>query len=112
MKTKDILNKAKELISNPNHWAKGSYAFNKQGKEVSYESNDACQFCALGAINKVSSSNPLSLARYRAAVSLRKCLPKDFNYVDVFNDSPTTSHEDVLKLFDMAINRLENINGN
>lgn len=34
-------------------------------------------------------------------------LPSGFDYVSVFNDSPSTTHADVLALFDRAIAELE-----
>lgn len=39
-----------ELYSRPGTWMRGSFAADRNGKEVSYDSADACCFCMAGAL--------------------------------------------------------------
>lgn len=49
----DILRKAADLLESPNAWTKsGQLAINSSGIAVSAQSDAACSFCLLGAIDR------------------------------------------------------------
>lgn len=93
----EVLTKAQDLIRDPKHWTKGSFAINKNGNRVDPSSDKAFCFCMVGAIYRTGSDrnkeseaiNVLSTQTTGGAIL-------------VFNDSPTTSHEEVMSAFDRA----------
>ena len=91
---KEKLMVAKEVISDPAKWCRGVYARGADGWSREVSSEEACQFCTLGALMRVNA--------YGVGVSvLKTCLPDDYANVAAFNDSAT--HEQVMQLFDCAI---------
>ena len=52
-----ILQEGKKTISEPAHWCTGHYAQNKDGIPVNSLSNEAVQWCSIGAIEKSSQTN-------------------------------------------------------
>ena len=100
MDTVEILEKARELISDESRWTQGSYAKDEKGEGTLPWREEAVCFCALGAIKKAGNfhddcSEP--------AIFLGRVLRDDMGLhsVDEYNDSH--SHADVLALFDRAI---------
>lgn len=102
---KENLIAARALIDTPEKWIKG----NLQNAE------ETC-FCAYGAIAKVSRTYPnWSVDGFSMETSLRAALPSTFTpdpngilYVAQFNDHPSTTHADIMALFDRAIAAQEN----
>ena len=104
--TRDILVKARELISDKAHWIQGNYGRNNHGNPVARrELYAATCFCAAGAV-------------IRATQILREDNTLDYApeaIYKAFFDSPSTwtdslvvyndqhSHEEVLALFDRTI---------
>ena len=100
MKTaKQILIDAKELISNPVKWTTRFWARNAAGKPITSYSPEACQWCSWGALMKVQAGGDINVA-YQTLT--------DFMYGNIaaFNDSPNTTHADVMARFDRAIESL------
>lgn len=93
-------------------WCRGELARDKKWAKVDITSPEACTWCAEGAI-------ALECMRERSAVwnkycdavclALRPFIPDIFKNRGLFryNDSTTTTKEDILALFDKAINQLE-----
>ena len=80
---KDDLIAAKALIANPKKWIK-------------YEpQRDDC-FCTLGALGTISPAGLHFQAVYDA-------LPDGEVFISHFNDAPTTTHSDIMALFQRAI---------
>lgn len=52
--TREHFTKAIELISQPEHWTKGSYARTKDHRCIAVASRNATCWCAVGALAKVS----------------------------------------------------------
>lgn len=105
MNTLEILKGARELIAKPEHWTQGTYARDAAGRVAYWADEDACQFCALGAIGKASRKNVWSLELAFVRAVLVAAIPDSVSieerYVPTFNDSH--SHAEVLALFDKAI---------
>jgi hypothetical protein len=95
----EILVLAKEKISKPENWTKSASARNKNGEDTYPTNSDAVCFCSIGAIQSVS-----KYTGDEAIDILRRVLyPNNWYGVAAFNDSHLTTHEDVMKAFDKAI---------
>lgn len=92
MKPSEILRKAKALIDTPEKWTQGTYARDSQDNASSILGDQACKFCSLGALHKVSDSVYFSM----------NYLEKIFGApIDAFNDTHT--HAEVMAKWDEAI---------
>lgn len=96
----DILKAARELLSDAKRWGKHLTASDSWGNSVSPTSPSAHCWCVYGAIEKARSSMD---DNDRAEVLLAKYLPPKETGISTFNDRLTTSHADILALFDRAI---------
>lgn len=87
MKTVDVLRKARELVAAG--WCKGAY---QQGR----------RFCAVGALRAACPDEDMvvAVAHRRLGAYLPELVGGD---VVRYNDAHTTTHADVLALFDRAI---------
>lgn len=92
----EVLQKARQVISNPANWTQRTSAVNALGEMVGVKSTEACAWCAVGAVYK-------AMDAYSGTVwnPLEGALPAGYNIVSEYND--THSHEEVLALFDRAI---------
>lgn len=92
---KENLIAAKALIDTPEKWIKGELVSN------------GC-YCSVGAIEQTVPFAPGECAEYAA---IEAALPPEFeddtsdwnSVVAQFNDDPTTTHADIMALFDRAI---------
>jgi hypothetical protein len=98
--TAEILQKARDLISDEKNWTKGEYARNERGSFIDYDSKSATCFCSVGALLKVS---PAERARDAFFFLSQECEETAGQLVVRFNDTHT--HAEVLDLFDRAIKR-------
>ncbi len=102
MTPKEVLIAARGLIDTPGKWTKGSSARRADGAQVTPFVADACTFCASGAIMRATTDG--TNEDYSTAVSaLRKHIPIERWGVACYNDDASTTHADMLKLFDKAI---------
>lgn len=106
----EILVAARSLIRDEQHWCKGSWAIDKDGREWGPDQAIGCmpayaarQFCAEGAIFWAAfwAGQPSSLAQ--KAVDLLENLIGTRVYR--FNDDKATQHSMLLRLFDEGIAR-------
>lgn len=96
----DVLVAARELISVPERWTRGSYARDIDGRQRGAKSDYATCWCASGAIERVAGDATffgLQDKAWKALASLSG------GSVATFNDDQRTTHADVLELFDRAI---------
>ncbi|NTJ67561.1 hypothetical protein G6M50_06255 [Agrobacterium rhizogenes] len=106
MNTVEILKKARELLSDEKRWTKGFYAVDIDGYAAHVDGNEACQFCAIGAIARVSGMTGAEAEGSKSAEMLAKAAGIDRGcHVPSFNDDHT--HAEILDLFDCAIARAE-----
>ena len=96
-----LLTDAKELISDERDWVKGTpLAIREDGTEA---------HCAIGACNYVAlKSDTYSFGDLRDAYNyLKASLPEDLErqHVATYNDRPETTHDDIMALFDRAIEK-------
>jgi len=107
MKTvSQLLIEAKAKIINPNSWIKRFTAEDENGIQVNSRHPNACKFCMVGALSSVAPHDygTYSTYNYRSYTTAFKIL-SDVTLVPVsmFNDSPSTTHQDVLAAYDKAI---------
>ena len=60
MKPIEVLRRARDLITDPNHWVTRYYAATHDGKMVDVVDPRAERFCAIGAVYSVSGSNQIA----------------------------------------------------
>lgn len=104
MSLADDLRKAKALIDTPEKWGKGRF----------FDPETRC-FCALGAAREGAGGDvsimgmpPDGYGRYQDVhLALYAALPVGFISVPRFNDAPSTTHADIMALFQRAIDAAE-----
>jgi hypothetical protein len=95
MTTRETLVKARELIIKPENWRQGTAARTKTGRETSPSSRYATQFCALGALSRVTRGPVCITAQIILSVAIGR------KSIVIFNDIHT--HAEVIEMFDKAI---------
>ena len=126
---KDVLVRAKEIISDPARWTTGEYAKDVTGLPTAAIDADAVQWCAIGSLRRAA--HDLFLEQDRDLHDKRKQREKKRSWTGAlnraiaklnqsaseaapgsgkhsttaFNDSKGRTHQEVLTLFDDAISR-------
>lgn len=90
---------AKELIKTPDKWCQGFYAYNSLGTQVYPMDDAACRFCTVGAMGRVLGCTKPTM-EYLEPLYVGLNGPSG---LAEFNDLRTTSHADIMSLFDRAI---------
>ncbi len=101
----EVLRAAREQISDPANWCKGSFAKNYAGKSVQPWDPTACQWCLGGAIGAQDAKTNLMRAQaiWQDLLDLLRTAAGEDGFVSpaYFNDTHT--HEEVLALMDRAL---------
>ncbi len=110
---KQLLIRARTKIENPEQWQKQFWAMDADGMPCDEASEQACSFCAYGAVKNVLwnsgrasvwwMSPGLELARKSLEAQIPDGYPKS---LVLYNDSAGVTHQSILKLFDRAIESL------
>ena len=98
MTTKQALIAMRELLSDPKRWTKGANARNAAGQSTCAGNSDAKCWCLAGAA--------IRTGNYEGCMRAIKKLTPDDRHLDgavLFNDDPTTTHSDILRVLDAAI---------
>ena len=114
MSVLETLIKVRELLSNKDHWTKGYYSKDSHGIRIRPHEPSACTFCMFGAIYKVCPDRPFSAVGFKDpfVIEVHDRIEKvigelypNFREASVarFNDDPETTHADVLRVLDRAI---------
>lgn len=85
-------------------WTRYVPARNAKGDSVSVYSEEACQFCALGALHCVSHDRSQVYSNLVTAMQQNLQL---FFSIMIFNDDPQTKKSDIVALFDKTIESLK-----
>ncbi len=128
MKVSELLRKGRELISDPKKWTKGAYARDnnlvdrsgaRRGTHVSAVAPNAACWCSVGALRHFTlewdpENGPMPV------MGMSQVDGAAYNYllhavmrtgnahsVEQFNDHPRTTHESVLRVWDLAIELAE-----
>lgn len=106
----NILTGARKLIRKKENWIKNMSCCNDKGERCPLEY--ATRFCVSGAIeHRIStlSCHPFDVYSYRRFIAEmyfgESC---ELTEISKFNDSPDTTHEDVISFLDYAIEVVEN----
>jgi hypothetical protein len=95
----EILIAARALIEAPARWTKGSFARDADGGAYPGKGKEVC-WCFAGAIFKAANNDADGIAAERFITNVT-----GISNIRRFNDHPTTTHADVLAVFDRAIER-------
>ena len=100
-----IIQRARDLISDKEHWCLGCYARGKGGFPVHFANRDASRYCAMGALLLAASEACSDAAEANdLAHAIAKTVSPTGSLVFI-NDH--RGHAAVLSLFDAAITALE-----
>lgn len=123
----EVLTKAREVITDPDHWDTGALAYNVDDIDVHPNSPEAVKWCAMGAVAKVMDRDGEQVVKadydevsdpelIKVMTHLKKYTPgipeEDsafYRRIYVFNDNlggfrnTDDPHQDVLDAFDKAI---------
>ena len=95
-KPSEVLECAAELLSDPNHWTRGTF----HGQEYN-SATGRCEtsYCMLGAVFQCANGNPYNHhGAERATKLLSLVLPQQAQgSVPLYNDNPRTTHSAMLK---------------
>lgn len=91
MSLKEDLIAAKALIDTPEKWTKNYF-----------RTDNGC-YCAVGAMDAATRPDPTFDRGDAAHAALRASLPEGEKSITGFNDRSSTTHADVMALFDRAI---------
>lgn len=101
MNTVEIIQKARELISDEKNWIRGTYAAG-DGIDMNPTDPDACMFCAVGAVARVIGIDGSDAEDHESV----KMLDAETSAgIVTFNDNH--AHAEVLSIFDRVIARAE-----
>ena len=99
--TKAVLERALAIIENPERWAQGTYARHANGNPIGPLEENACRWCALGAIQKATGRErdgenlDAFYALNKVSEQIAGQMPHDFN--------DNHEHADVVEMFKRAI---------
>lgn len=102
MTTKEILQKARELLAIPGKWGRCSYAMDAVGNSICPTDPAAVCFCSYGALLHVQQITPMTFNE-ASNVLLRACRDSFGSSPIGLNDRPTTTLDTILALYDKAI---------
>ena len=120
MTAKELLERARDRLKKPNAWTQNANARNERGEPVGADAEDAVKWCAHGALDceaRIAAletedperGQPYDIARralYRSVKRMPleriKRMPLERSLL-TFNDCPLTFCDDVVRLFDEAI---------
>lgn len=98
MKSSEILKAAKDKIGTPERWTKNTGARDSRNVPCNPSERNAVCWCSLGAVSCVTGN----LYDFHKAATLLDEVLLEYA-VPTFNDHPSTTHADVMALFDKAI---------
>lgn len=98
----EVLVRTKALLSDKAKWTQNSYARTKTGKRTYWDSRYATCWCSTGAINLIQHQNRSYSSGAREFLQSAANL---IRHTDIFSINDTGTHEDVMKMFDIAIEK-------
>jgi isopentenyldiphosphate isomerase len=94
--TRDNLIAGQVVILDPKHWTTNVYAKTANGNPIGSSEVNACRWCSIGALNKITRHHPELYTPVFEAL----CREMNFHVIN-FND--TQSHDAVIAAWDRAI---------
>ena len=111
-----ILRAARDLISVPERWAKDFYGYTEPFEEDRYVKladtyEQSVCFCSIGAVSAIlGAKHEMGSLHGLVNLMLAPGLPEEakrWGNVGMYNDTPETTHADVLRMFNRAIRHAE-----
>ena len=99
-----VIQRAREIISDEQHWCRGSYARGRAGAPVSINHPDARRYCAMGALMLAAQEMSSDFATAEELVYRAAQIISPTGSLVVTNDYE--GHVAVLALFDAALGTL------
>ncbi len=99
---KEVLIQAKQKILKPEQWTQGALWRDKNGGSLMVKEENATCFCMMGAMLTVCHNVVDDKLRWKAEDILSDILPSR-DGIAHYNDTPGRTHEEVLAMFDKAI---------
>lgn len=100
-----ILTEMRELLTDPGHWIKGTLARDASGRLAYSRCRTACQWCLDGALIRAAAGTMRDvvarIVRLLANAVTAHTGGRHSHHI-AFNDDPTTTHADVLRVLDLA----------
>lgn len=110
----EFLREVRKVLQDPEHWCKGKYFMNQEGKRRDVHDLDICRMCFQGGLWWVSNNatnqfdlNCVILVRDALERAILQLFPDRPYTLEGFNDTDDTTHDDVLKVMDRALELLE-----
>lgn len=108
MKALQVLKNVRKTLSDPEQWTKGVGARNANENPTMTTALDACKWCVLGALGKSTHEiYPHEYMVYEVVTEkIMQILKPKWSCISDFNDAFMTTHEDVMRVLDAAIELL------
>jgi hypothetical protein len=97
-----ILVEARKILSEESAWCRRHAAVDANCMDVAPHSGAACKWCIMGALHRVCKTENYDDIPFNITYALRQVIHGE---IAEFNDSPVTTHKDVLEMMDKAIER-------
>ena len=105
-RTTKVLEDVRALLSDRGAWVQGDFAVSKDGTPTPLSCSSACAWCLIGALHKVTqpfNCEDDSNAYHAIHLAIREETGSGISDIVDFNDHPSTTHADVLRVLDRAI---------
>ena len=120
------LERALDLIRDPEHWVQGCEAADEDGNDLDIDDEYAVRFCMVGSVRRAMLDMPAEIRHHtnymKVLDTLAKFIPREDEkgcqfhakcdcrcFVPEFNDDERTTHEDVVLTFKRCIHALEEL---
>lgn len=107
MKSSEILQKTRDLLSDPSHWTKGEFARDASQKWTNVRNPEATCWCSWGALSRTIVDFQLEETGQNIPLhegfSQVPTLRTRGDNITLMNDHPDTTHAEILQGFDNAI---------
>lgn len=120
-KASEILRKARDTIADPDCWCKGWDALTAEDKDCEWFDDEAVKWCAIGGIKKamdceLETTSKIAIRdQIDSAINMVLCpnpgpyynQEPRFKKLVSYNDRSDTSHDEIIEVFDKAIDILK-----
>jgi hypothetical protein len=107
---REALIATRELLSDPMRWTRGAVAKRADGQIVDIHDPEACRFCTVGGLNKVTGNEGSLFDECYGALQVTSAamFPSEADHgepTDPIDVNDGRGHADVIRMFDLTIER-------
>ena len=106
MEVIDVLKETRDLILDEDAWTQGTYARDADGDETGLFTKNACCWCLLGAIQKVSKDADIDAQNKTVIFMNEMARNRCYSSLTMFNDSIGRKHVDVIEFLEESMSEL------